>query len=171
MPDLTFAWEELLGALKRYPKALPSLNPPCPDETIRDVERDLGFTLPAPLVALLKLNNGQILEAAGIFKSVSGWDAYFRHVFLDAESVAIAYRALIRDENLVEEFGLHEIPFAVEGRPDHYKEMYSIHSKTQKVSLLWTFYDPTLPASWGTQKLPRGEDLAEFLGRQVALYL
>ena len=170
MQDLTAAWEEFLGVLKLYPKAFSTLNPPCSADTICDVERDLNFELPATLTALLKLNNGQILERAGIFKSVSGWDVYSRPVFLDAESMAIAYKAFIRDANLLEEFGNQEIPFAVEGRPNNFKEMFSIHRETQKVSLIWTLYDPLMPPSWGTQRLPRGKDLGEFLGRQVALY-
>src|SRR5437764_6140975 len=115
MQDLIAAWEELRGVLKLYPKALASLNPPCPADTIRKVEHDLTFDLPEPLRTLLKWNNGQTPDSTGIFKSVSGWNVYRRHTFLDAESVAIAYEAFLRDENLLEEFGDQEIPFSVEG--------------------------------------------------------
>ena len=171
MHDLIAAWEELRGVLKLYSKALASLNPPCPADTIRKVEQNLTFDLPEPLRTLLKLNNGQTPDSPGIFKSISGWNLYSRHTFLDAESVIVAYKAFLRDENLREEFGDQEIPFSVAGKPNHYKEIFSIHRQTGKVSLIWTLYDPLLPSFWQTSRLARGNNLSEFLRRQIDLYL
>lgn len=170
MQDLIAAWEELQGILKTYRNAFSTLNPPCLADTIRKVEQDLSFDLPEPLTTLLKLNNGQTLDSLGIFKSVSGWNVYSRHTFLDAESVPVAYKAFFRDENLLEEFGDQEIPFAVEGKPNNFKEMFSIHRGTGKVSLIWTLYDPLMPPSWQTSRFARGDNMAEFLRRQIDLY-
>ena len=156
MQDLIDAWEDLRGILKLYRNAFSTLNPPCSADTIRNVEQDLGFDLPEPLTTLLKLNNGQAPDSTGVFKSVSGWNVYSRHTFLDAENVAVAYKAFLRDENLLEELGDQEIPFAVEGKPNNFKEMFSIHRGTGKVSLIRTLYDPLMPPSWQTNRFARG---------------
>lgn len=171
MTALTAAWQDFTGVLKIYGNALASLNPPCPPNPIRDAESALGFALPNSLAELLKLNNGQKLDSPGIFKSISGWDVYRRSVFLDAESVVIAYRAFVGDEGLLKVFGDKEIPFAVAGSPSSYDEMFSVNRDDGRVSLLWTGAgDPFLPFDWRVARYKRGNDLAEFIRAQAALF-
>lgn len=166
MEDLILAWEDFRGVLKLYGKALSTLNAPCPPGTLRDVERDLRFELPESLAALLKLNNGQTPGSAGIFKSVSGWDVYCRNTFLDAEGIAIAYKAFVQDEDLLAQFGDQEIPFAASDR-----EIFSVHRENGTVGLIWTeVSDPFLPPEWQLWRFDRGKNLAEFFRRQVVLY-
>jgi hypothetical protein len=164
-------WNAFVDRLKIFPEPLSTLNPPCPEETIREAERRLGFRLPSSLAVLLRLNNGQQLDSPGLFKSVSGWDVYRRSIFLDAESIATAYQSFLRDEVLVASFGTDEIPFALAGSPDSFDEVFSIHRETQDVSLIWTAsIDPFTPADWQVSRFPRGADLATFLETQIALY-
>jgi hypothetical protein len=171
MQDLIAAWEQFRGVLKLYGKALSTLNPSCPTDTIRDVERDLSFEIPEPLAAILKVNNGQTLDSTGIFKSTSGWNRYCRHTFLDAKSVGVAYKSFVESEDLLAELGDQEIPFAIAGTLDYFKEMFSIHRQTHRVSLVWTeVHDPWMPVGWQLTRFPRGENLAEFFRRQVTLY-
>jgi hypothetical protein len=170
MEDLASAWEQFKGALKAYSKAYASLNEPCPSERIRQAERDLGFELPEPLVRLLELSNGQQPDTDGIFKSVSGWDRYRRHVFLDIEGVVAVYRHYVEDEDLMKQYP-GEVPFASESPSSCWDEAFTIHRETQKVSLIWTSApDPFLPPEWQFHRYGRGESLAEFLRWQVTLY-
>ncbi len=115
MEDLAQAWEQFTGALKAYPKVYSALNEPCSSERIRQAERELGFELPEPLVRLLELSDGQKPDTPGIFKSVSGWDRYRRHVLLDVESVVAVYRHYVEDEQLMAQFP-GEVPFTAEHR-------------------------------------------------------
>jgi len=170
MEDLAQAWEQFTGTLKVYPKAFSSLNGPCPSEKIRQAERDLGCELPEPLVRLLELSDGQKPDTPGIFKSVSGWDRYRRHVLLDAESIVAVYRHYVEDEQLMAQFP-GEVPFAAEKRSSCWDEVFTIHQETRKVSLIWTSApDPFLPPEWQFSRFGRGETLAEFLRWQVTLY-
>ena len=105
----------------------------------------------------------------GIFKSVSGWDAYHRHIFLDVESLVAVCRSFVENEVLVKEFP-GEVPFASESRSSCWGEVFTIHRETGKVSLIWTTYDPLLPPDWQLNRFGRGETLAKFLRRQVTLY-
>lgn len=166
------AWTRFCEILRGYGKAVSTLNPPCPAEMILAVEQRLQFDLPSSLKALLRLSNGQRLDQDGIFKSVSGWNVYRRQVFLDVESIPTAYERFLRDEVLVDEFGTDEIPFAVAGTPESHPEVFTIHRESQVVSLIWSDYrDPLMPAAWQVTRAPRGADLAEFLHRQIALFL
>jgi cell wall assembly regulator SMI1 len=169
MEDLTSAWEQFTAELKCYSRAFSSLNRPCSAERIRQAERDLGFELPQPLVRLLELSNGQQPDTVSIFKSVSGWDAYHRHIFLDAESLVAVCRSFVENEILGKEFP-GEVPFASESRSSCWGEVFTIHRETGNVSLIWTTYDPLLPPDWQLNRFGRGETLADFLRRQVVLY-
>jgi cell wall assembly regulator SMI1 len=170
MEDLTSAWERFTKVLKCYGDAFASLNEPCPSGRIRQAERELGFELPEPLVRLLELSDGQKPDTDGVFKSVSGWNRYRRHVFLDVESVVAVYRHYAEDEDLVKEYP-DEVPFASESRSSCWGEVFAIHRETLKVSLIWTTAgDPFLPPEWQFSRFGRGEDLAEFLRFQGMLY-
>jgi len=170
MEDLASAWEQFTGVLKRYSKAFASLNEPCPSEKIRQAERDLGFELPELLVRLLELSDGQKPDTPGIFKSISGWDRYRRHIFLDVDSIVAVYRHYVEDEQLMAQFP-GEVPFAAEKRSSCWDEVFAIHRETRKVSLIWTSAaDPTLPPEWQFHLFGRGETLADFLRWQVTLY-
>lgn len=164
-------WEEFCKLLKGYGGADSWLNPPCPPEVLAAVEQDLGLELPSPLRELLALNDGQLLDRPGIFKSVSGWDLYRRLVFLDTQSIVEARRVQLADEDLVREFGEPELVFAIAGTVELFTEAYSIHLESGHVSLLWTFaHDWTLPVDWQLGKFPRGRSLDEFLTSQIGMY-
>lgn len=169
--DLADAWRAFTEILKCYGNAPASLNEPCSAEKIREVEREMKLELPADLVELLKLCNGQKPDTRGVFKSVSGWDVYRRQIFLDVESIPAAYAAFLRDEVLVQEFGDQEIPFAAARSAHGYEEIFSVHRETQRVSLIWTeISDPFLPPEWQLTRFDRGEDLEDFLRWQIKLY-
>ncbi|MDW8319453.1 MAG: SMI1/KNR4 family protein [Anaerolineae bacterium] len=173
--DLAEAWEQFRQALELYGEASRVLNPPCSTEQVHEVETRLGFELPPSLKALLAINNGQRIDnernKRGIFKSVSGWDVYERHVFLGIRDIETAYRTFIDDTILRSEFGVEEIPFAVAGNPTRYKEAFCINRSTGVVSLIWTDYvDPFSPADWQVKKCTRARSLAEFVQKQVELY-
>jgi hypothetical protein len=170
MEDLIAAWTEFATVLKGYGKDS-SLNEPCPPEAIRNAERELGFELPPALATLLKLSDGQTPDSTGLFKSVSGWDVYLRHSFLGAEGLAVAYRNFVENEYLLEVFGDQELPFAVVGTPDDYREVFSVNRETGEVSLIETqIIDPRLPPEWQLTRHPRAESLAKFLRDQTILY-
>ena len=83
----------------------------------------------------------------------------------------MAYKAFLASEALLAELGDQEIPFAVAGTPSYFREMFSIHRQTHKVSLLWTeVHDPWIPAGWQLMRFGRGDNLADFFRRQVDLY-
>jgi hypothetical protein len=170
MDDLKSAWQDFVRLIGGYGGAASSLNGPCPPETLRRVEDALGFELPGSLAELLGWNNGQKLDRKGLFKSISGWDVYLRPVFLDAESIVTAYRRLIRDETLREELGEQEVPFAAANRPESFFEVFSVNRQDQRVSLLWTCYDPLMPPDWQISRFARGRDLTEFVRSQIRLY-
>lgn len=172
--DVAEAWKQFQKVLELY-SAHVVLNPPCSAEQIREVEARLGFKFPASLEALLAINNGQRANGnevkKGIFKSISGWDAYERHIFLGICDIEAAYRTFIDDSVLRSEFGDSEIPFAVAGNPTGYREAFCINRSTGVVSLLWTDYpDPHHPAEWQVQKFTRAKSLAEFIQKQIELY-
>jgi hypothetical protein len=168
---LVKAWREFEGRLKIYGNALSALNSPCSGEAIAELEERLKFRFPRSLGELLRLANGQKLDRPGVFKSISGWDRYMRHVFLDAASIATAYENFVGNEVLVAEFGSRQIPFSVAGTPDSYRECFCVHAEQQTVSLIWAdVNDPWLPPEWQVARYARGRDLAEFLDRQTALY-
>lgn len=180
MADIVEAWERFKSVLKLYGKAHLFLNPPCSAERIQEVERKLNFEFPSTLKYLLAINNGQRIDdegiKKGIFKSVSGWDVYERHVFLSLEEIRKAYKSFIDDKVLVEEFGANEIPFAIAVCPvpfnqTQYKEAFCINSSTGAVSLIWTQHiDPTTPPEWQVEKFKRAESLIEFIEGQIELY-
>ncbi|MCX7852286.1 MAG: SMI1/KNR4 family protein [Caldilineales bacterium] len=173
--DLAEAWERFRQALKLYGEACWVLNPPCSTEEVHEVETRLGFELPPSLKALLAINNGQRIDndriKMGIFKSVSGWDVYERHVFLGIRDIEIAYRTFIDNTVLRSEFGVNEIPFAIAGNPTSYKEAFCINRSTGVVSLIWTDHvDLFNPAEWQVKKFTRARSLAEFVQKQIELY-
>jgi hypothetical protein len=171
MSDVTEAWHAFCERIQVFPSAKNALNGPCAPETIQHVETALGFGMPDPLKQVLALNNGQRLDSIGIFKSVSGWDLYRRHVILDALSIGQAYQNFVGDEILAQEYGHAEIPFAVSGTPERYSEAFTIHRQSGAISLIWTEYpDPFNPPKWQVWKFPRAENLAEFLWMQTRFY-
>jgi hypothetical protein len=177
--DIVKAWEQFTGALKMYNAHL-LLNPPCATEQILEVDKIIDVDFPSSLKSLLLLNNGQRMDdegiKKGIFKSVSGWDVYLRHIFLSLEEIKKAYKSFIDDEVLLEEFGANEIPFAIAVSPvaySHmqYREAFCINSSTGIVSLIWTQYiDPMNPPEWQVWKFKRAESLTEFIEKQTELY-
>lgn len=157
--------------LRVYPSGLTSLNAPCTPPDRAHAEMALGFALPAPLQTLLDLNNGQQPNSEGLFKSVSGWDVYRRHVFLDALGIARAYQTFVADAVLLDEFGRDEIPFALCKHLTAYDEVFTIHRHTLAVSLIWTEYiDPYNPPEWQVRKFARAETLCDFILLQHHLY-
>jgi len=177
--DIIKTWERFTGVLKIY-KAHLLLNPPCAAEQIQELGKKFDLDFPSPLKSLLALNNGQRIDDEGIkkgvFKSVSGWDVYERHIFLSLEEIKKAYKSFIDDEVLVEEFGKDEIPFAIAVSPIaysqiQYKEAFCINSSTGIVSLIWTQHiDFMNPPEWQVAKFKRAESLMEFIERQTELY-
>lgn len=173
--DIVETWIQFRQVLKLYGEKHLILNTPCSTEQIREVETRLGFELPSSLKMLLVINNGQRVNddevKTGIFKSISGWDVYERHIFLSISDIEIAYRTFIEDSVLRSEFGISEIPFAVAGSPTRYREAFCINRSTGVVSLIWTEYaDPFIPAEWQVRKFTRAESLAEFIQKQIELY-
>lgn len=169
------AWEQFKGALECYGNALSLLKPPCSVEHIQKAESRFNLGLPNTLKKLLTLNNGQLVDdrgaKSGLFKSVSGWDVYERHIFLDIEGIETAYKTFIDDKLLTDEFGLNEIPFAVAGSPKHYREAFCINCSTHAVSLIRTeVFDPFSPPEWQVWKFNRAETLMEFIEKQIELY-
>lgn len=178
--DLVAAWNGFRDTLEMYGDAVTLLNPPCSVDEIVAVEHICNVTLPPALQALLALNNGQRIDErgaeAGLFKSLSGWNVYERHVFLSIQEIPIAYQTFMNDEVLAAEFGRNEIPFAVAtGRktysPKDYREAFCINSLTGAVSLIWTqYYDPMNPPEWQVQKFKRAKSLTEFIEKQTGQY-
>ncbi len=178
--DVAAAWDGFRDTLEMYGDAVTLLNPPCSVAELAIFEQRFNLALPPALTALLALNNGQRIDErgaeAGLFKSLSGWNVYERHVFLSIQEIAIAYQTFISDEVLVAEFGRNEIPFAVAtGRktysPKNYKEAFCINSLTGAVSLIWTqYFDPLNPPEWQVQKFKRAESLSEFIEKQTGQY-
>ncbi len=174
-PDIAESWEQFRQVLEVYGDVHLVLNPPCSTGQIREVETRLGFELPPSLKALLAINNGQRVNSnrvkKGIFKSVSGWDVYERHIFLGIREIETAYRTFIGDSVLRSEFGVSEIPFAVAGSPREYREAFCLNRSTGVVSLIWTEHaDPFNPAEWQAKKFTRAEFLAEFIQKQIEFY-
>lgn len=174
-PGIAESWEQFRQVLKMYGEVSLVLNPPCSAEQIHEAETRLGFELPSSLKALLAINNGQCVDSnrinQGVFKSVSGWDVYERHIFLGIRDIETAYRTFIEDSVLRSEFGVSEIPFAVAGSPTRYREALCIHRSTGVVSLIWTEHDdPFSPAKWQVEKFTRAESLAGFIQKQIELY-
>jgi hypothetical protein len=163
-------WERFCGRLRIYGKALESLNGPCSSDEMQAAEARLGIALPGPLRHLLTLNNGQRAGTVGIFKSLSGWDVYQRHVFLSAEAVAGAYHDFVQDELLATQFGVEEIPFAVAGKADC-GSLCSVQAQTGAVSLIDTeVHDWTLPDEWQLVRRRWAPTLSLFLDDQTAQY-
>ena len=168
--DLAAAWERFCGRLRIYGKTLESLNGPCSSAEMQAAEARLGFALPGPLRHLLTLNNGQRAGTVGIFKSLSGWDIYKRHVFLSAEAVAGAYHDFVQDELLATEFGVEEIPFAVAGKAAC-GSLCSVQAQTGAISLINTeVHDWTLPDEWQVVRKRWAPTLSLFLDDQTAQY-
>jgi hypothetical protein len=177
--NIVETWERFTHALKIYNAHL-LLNPPCAAEQIQEVDKEFALDFPSPLKSLLALNDGQRIDdegvKKGIFKSVSGWNVYERHIFLSCEEIKKAYKSFIDDEILVEEFGTNEIPFAIAVSPipySHiqYKEAFCINSSTGAISLIWTQYiDVMNPPEWQVAKFRRADSLIEFIERQIELY-
>jgi hypothetical protein len=168
--DVIPAWEQFRSRLRIYGKALDSLDGPATAQQLLQAEADVGFALPSSLRDLLSLSNGQASGTPGLFKSLSGWDRYLRHLFLGAAGIADAYRALVADEPCRRLLGEEEIPFAVHG---HASSGYvcSVHRGTGAVSLLKTVaHDWTLPDDWQIERKAWAPSLAAFLLDQVALY-
>lgn len=147
------------------------LNPPCATSNIEAAENDLGFALPKELTQLLVLNNGQKLEAEGIFKNISGWDIYNKLKFLDCNSIVWAYKEILNDEDLLGEFGLDLIPFATKGGKDFLGDTYAINIHTGEIFILWTeAADWTLPKEWQFGIFKRGDSLIDFIKLQTMLF-
>jgi len=171
MENLTAVWQEFVSTLRLYGNAASCLNEPCPHSKIASVESDLNFELPIALVELLTLNNSQKSDSKGVFKSVSGWDVYRRHTFLDVESIAAVYKTFVQVKTLCEEFGDKEIPFAADALRSSPREVFSINRDDQSVSLIWTGYtDPFNSPEWQVAKFARGNNLIEFVRQQVSFY-
>jgi cell wall assembly regulator SMI1 len=173
MDDLRDAWASFVDVLKLYDDAVSYLNDPCSLETLREAELALGFPMPESLAELLKLNNGQRIEEDGkpIFKSPSGANLYRRQSFLDAQSIAEAYRDFVESELLVRELGDREVPFASYRDSITQGEVFTVNRDSGGVSLIWTETDdPFNSPEWQVCRFERGKDLAEFLRRQCQLY-
>jgi len=173
--DIIEIWEQFRGVLKLYGDAFLLLNPPCSHSQIHEFEKLYNLPLPDMLQTLLGLNNGQIINQEGskkgVFKSISGWNTYERHVFLSITEIKTAYETFIGDQVLLTEFGDREIPFAVAGAPSRYREAFCIDQLTGKVSLIWTQYvDPLNPPEWQVQKFKRGDSVTQFIEKQIELY-
>lgn len=174
-PDVAESWQQFRQVLAVYGEVHLMLNPPCSTEQIHEVETRLGFELPSSLKVLLLMNDGQCVNSngvkKGIFKSVSGWDVYEKHIFLGIRGIETAYRTFIDDSVLRSEFGVNEIPFAVAGNPTGYREAFCLNRSTGVVSLIWTEYaDPFNPPKWQVDKFTRAESLAEFIQKQIEFY-
>jgi hypothetical protein len=172
MDDLRDAWASFVEILGRYGDTASYLNGPCSPEALREAELALGFPMPESLAELLKLNNGQRIEKEGkpIFKSPLKEPLYRRQSFLDARSIAAAYRAFIEDELLMREFGDREVPFASYRDSITQGEVFTVNRDSGRVSLIWTeTYDPFNPPEWQVCRFDRGKDLAEFLRQQRML--
>jgi hypothetical protein len=173
MDDLRDAWASLADVLGLYDDAVSYLNGPCSPEALREAELVLGFPMPEQLAELLKLHNGQRIEKYGkpIFKSPLRAPLYRRQSFLDAQSIAEAYRAFIEDELLMQELGDREVPFASYRISITQGEVFTVNRDSGKVSLIRTeTYDPFNPPEWQVWRLDRGDSLAEFLRQQRMLY-
>lgn len=178
--NLVETWEQFRSVLNLYSNIETLLNPPCSPAQMSEAEGRLNFTLPQPLKTLLALNNGQRVDdkktVKGIFKSLSGWDVYERHVFLGLDEIGQAYKAFVDDQVLVAEFGTSEIPFAIAVFPvpfkqTPYKEAFCINSSTGLVSLIWTQHiDPMNPSEWQVARFRRAASLAEFIEKQIVFY-
>ncbi|HXO20122.1 MAG TPA: SMI1/KNR4 family protein [Thermoanaerobaculia bacterium] len=169
--DLQLAWEGFRHVLGLYGKNLESLNEGCSAAAIAEVEAGLGIQLPPSLVQLLQLANGQKKDTPGIFKSVSGWDVYCRHAFLDLEGIAAAYRRFVEYELLLTEFGPSEVPFTADQVKGLHSEAFTVDLRDGRVSLIWTeAADPWLPPEWQVLRFTRGANLAEFLRVQTWMY-
>ncbi|UZQ54117.1 SMI1/KNR4 family protein [Trichothermofontia sichuanensis B231] len=173
--DIAESWEQFRQVLAVYCETHLVLNPPCSTEQIHEVETRLSFELPSSLKVLLSMNDGQRVNSNGvkkaIFKSVSGWDVYERHIFLGIRDIETAYRTFIDDSVLRSEFGVNEIPFAVAGSPTRYREAFCLNRSIGVVSLIWTEYtDPFNPAKWQVDKFTRSQSLAEFIQKQIEFY-
>jgi hypothetical protein len=178
--EIVETWKRFIDVLKLYSNAHLLLNSPASTDEIQNVEGEINLELPSTLKSLLALNNGQLIDdegmMKGIFKSISGWDIYERHVFLSVRGISNAYKSLIDNKVLVEEFGIHEVPFAVALRLTpysqiQYKEAFCINSLTGIVSLIWTQpIDPINPPEWQIAKFRRAGSLKEFIERQIELY-
>ena len=173
--DLTQTWTHFQEVIKRYGKASSLLNPPCAPSSLSEFDDRFPIRLPELLKTLLAINNGQEVTGEGrkngIFKSVSGWDVYKRHVFLTIEGIETAYKVFIEDTVLLAEFGGSEIPFAVAGIPGQYSEAFCIDALTGAVSLIWTeISDPFNPPEWQVQKFHRADSLQAFIEQQIELY-
>jgi hypothetical protein len=164
------AWERFRSRLKIYGKGLAMLQGPAPAEDVGRAEAELGFPLPGALRDILAINNGQVQDSPGVFKSLSGWDVYRRHMFLDAAAVAGAYLELVGDESCRRLLGEDEIPFGVNGTA-RFGAILSIHRVTGAVSLLRNdSLDWTLPEDWVIVRKPWAPTLASFLDDQVSSY-
>ncbi|HKI06117.1 MAG TPA: SMI1/KNR4 family protein [Thermoanaerobaculia bacterium] len=173
MDDLRDAWASFVEVLKGYGDAAAYLNGPCSPEALSAAETTLGFPMPESLAELLKLNNGQRIEKDGqpIFKNPSRSNLDRRQSFLDAQSIAEAYRGFIEDELLVQEFGDREVPFASLRPSITQGEVFTVNRDSGGVSLIWTeTYDFFNPLDWQVCRFDRGKDLAEFLRQQSMLY-
>jgi len=173
MDDLRDAWASFMDVLERYNNAVSYLNGPCSPEALREAELVLGFPMPEQLAELLKLNNGQRIEKYGkpIFKSPMRAPLYRRQSFLDAQSIAEAYRAFIEDELLMQEFGDREVPFASYWTSITQGEVFTVNRDSGVVNLIRTeTYDPFNPPEWQVARFERGKDLADFLRQQCLLY-
>lgn len=169
--DLPAAWQGFCRKLRLYGKAIEWLNEPCSAAAIAGAEERLGFQLPPSLVQLLQLADGQKKDTKGIFKSVSGWDVYRRHAFLDLEGIVAAYEGFVEDELLRTQFGKRDIPFTADLGKDLHGEVFTVEMNDESVRLIWTgTADPWMPAEWQVSRFSRGANLAEFLRVQTWMY-
>lgn len=81
-------WIDLESYLRRHnPQLLADLNPPASHNQIKDLEAQLGVTLPSDFVQCLMLHDGQLGNAEGLF------DGY---EFLSARKIFLEWSAISR---------------------------------------------------------------------------
>lgn len=81
-------WLDLESYLRRHnPQLLADLNPPASSAQVKDLEEQLGVTLPADFVQCLTLHNGQMGHAEGLFEG---------YEFLSARKILLEWSALRR---------------------------------------------------------------------------
>ena len=111
---------------ENYKDGLDDLCDPASDAEIKQLEDCLGFPLPADLVSLLKIHNGQKLETGGLFE---GQEFLSSHRIIDEWTV---WKELLDGDELEDttsepEDGIKDdwwnpkwIPFTYNGYGDHY---------------------------------------------------
>lgn len=165
--DCILMWDGFLNKLKLYPNVLQDLNEGCTLEEIITVEKNIGVKFPPDLAQIYLENNGQCVDSKGIFKAISGYDKYSRPKLLSLKSVENVWKILSIDCDV---FKRRYIPFAADNEKCM-DDVLCIDTETGEIILLWVLiYDLFSPIDWQTHSVSRGENLEEFLQRQMELY-